>query len=171
MTISDFKQTPEYQRLTDQEQAFLLEYVANGFNVVAAAQTAFETGSTRSAYVYGRRVLTRPRVEAALERWGGAEEVGVHEIFSDLRAAMKQNKRISAKVAAIRLACELKGLLKKEELPGVMQPQLPEQVIKLLAERITEQPVGRILEKMGIQEVTIEAEHAKGKTSKDVSSK
>lgn len=159
MTLDELKRTREFALLNDQEQAFLLQYIANGFNVAGAAAAAFNTGSAKSATVYGRRVLGRARIQAALTRWAGVEEVPDHEIIEGLRAAIKQDLSPNAKVAALRLAAEMKGwLAKKGEQDGTAAPQYPKELMDVLADRLAEMPVGRILDKLGVKELTFNAQ-------------
>lgn len=152
MTIADLKGTKEWKLLTEQEQAFLLEYIANGFNVSGAARKAYNTGSKQSATVYGRRVIERPRVTAALEKWSGVEDISERDIWKNLRAAMEQNQSMAVKVSAIRLAAELKGMLGAGKGEAAVDT-VPKELVSLLADRLGEMPVGRIMEKLGIHDM------------------
>ena len=100
------------KKLTQKQDKFIREYLANGYN---ATQAAIKAGySKKTAYSIGQENLTKPEIKAALAQHSEQEQKQFQytkeEHFKELEELKQEAKRTGALAAAVK-AAELKGKL------------------------------------------------------------
>lgn len=128
----------EAKVLTAQERKFLDAYLSGDAagNATAAALVAYEV-SEDSAASYGYKVLNRPHIQAAIERYHQQMALPTSQLMSELRKVIEQDKSYQAKVAGLRLLAEMKGLVQRDKGKKPELAQIDPNVFDELASRLS----------------------------------
>lgn len=118
MNLDDLKLQPVWKLLTDQEKVFVETYVVSGGDVEKATRKAFNTKEGASTRVYGRKVLGRPTVVAAINLAEDEGEPSEDEFLAHLWHVIRSSKSDAAKVSAMNLYAQLKNWIKRRGAVG-----------------------------------------------------
>lgn len=138
MPLEDVQKTPEYARLTPKQRLWVSTYIQDGmehgdYNPIHATKTAFACKTEDGARIFSYSVLANIHVIEVLNLHFRLEPI---EAFIKLIDRAISNKKIThAQVQALRLKCELQGILNR--LPVFLNdaesgPRISEQVEKAI---------------------------------------
>ena len=136
-SVNALKKSSEYTTLTEQQQQFLVMYLENGRDSTDAASKAFNVTSRASAVAMGCKLLDNPRIQAAISFYEGDEYISNAEFYAQLKAVIQQSVSLPAKINALRLLSEIRGLAK-----GRKKSESDAQLLDTVLERIEEQDNG-----------------------------
>lgn len=133
-SINALKKSAEYGALTEQQQQFLVLYLENDRDASDAAAKSFNVSSRESAVAMGHKLLDNPRIQAAISFYEGDAYISNAEFYAQLKVVIEQDKSLPAKINALRLLSEIRGLAK-----GKKKSESDAQLLDTVLERIEEQ--------------------------------
>lgn len=116
LTVEEVRETPEYSRLTSRQQAFVLNYCAGGlqtgkYDATQATLAAYNCKSVEIARIMSYSLMANIRIAAVLNRHFNATPT--EQFMLVLDRAIHNKKLTTAQLGALKLKCEVMGILNK----------------------------------------------------------
>jgi len=121
LTIEQLKETREFISLTPKQRAFVIAYITNGGDRVAAVYASYSVSKDINANIMSYNLLSNPRIADVLDAYWQAESDEI--VLKRLQRLMRKRKVDLGLIQAYRLYLSLKRTVETQnQKPGTPTP-------------------------------------------------